>query len=106
MMTDTEKCRMIATFEGIKMGEIFLPCSTAFYKPVQLDKYGNTLPDYPHDLNATMRAARKLLPQVSFFVTAAGQAGFADIGRCKYDDDPARAAFEALAAYLLCNKKD
>ena len=70
------------------------------------------LPDYPHDLNATMRAARKLPKPYQLTVFSDGTAGVYKEGIYAEDDfverksegDPARAAFEVLAAYLMERK--
>ena len=86
--TDAEKCRLIAAFEG--------------FDPIKGP------PDYWRNLNATMRAARKLPDDYELIV---GCGGSADVYRKSnifvsqfVRDDPARAAFEALSAYLESRK--
>jgi hypothetical protein len=95
MKTDAEKCRLIAEFEGIYPNDILTS-------------------DYPHDLNATMRAARRLQRPMILVVTSEGRAAIVNaneqfdvrsIKSIKVDGDPARAAFEALSQYLETAKE-
>jgi hypothetical protein len=86
---DRQKCRLIARFEGLPTADI---------------KSGDVTRDYPVDLRATMRAARKLPADYELIV---GSGGSADVYRKSnifvsqfVKADPARAAFEALSAYL------
>lgn len=92
MSDDAAKCRLIAKFEMPEM---------EWEHPDP--KY---LPDYPHDLNATMRAARRLPSPLMLVVNSVGGAhiayGLTEVMKFSagVKGDPARAAFEALAAYL------
>ncbi len=96
-MIDADKCQMMAEWEGLcgcpQLGKITasLPCYVHDH---------NKYPDYPHDLNATMRAARKM-PENDRVVI---------IDALEHDlylneGDPARAAFEALSAWLMEQKE-
>lgn len=87
-MSDAEKCKLIREFEGIYANDIL----TA---------------DYPHDLRATMRAARRLPDDAQLIVTSLAESHVLCTGTVYYcstetrqKGDIARAAFEALAAYL------
>ena len=80
-MTDAEKCRLIIDFEGRDPE----------------NEYGV---DYPRDLNATMRAARKLT------LHGREQIGICLQGALVLGNDPARVCFEWLAAYLIERKKE
>jgi hypothetical protein len=98
-MTDEDRCKRIAEFEYGPQGETYQRINPA---------------DYPHDLNATMRAARKLQPERFLEVDSEGRAkiikhrgalmsgGWQDAAEqiAFADDDSARAAFLALSAYL------
>jgi hypothetical protein len=93
-MTDAEKCRMIAEFE--------------FFNP-KLPSEGYPVADYPHDLNATMRAARKLprmfrleiaVEQSKSWATLTNEEGRTIAYERTIDGDPARAAFKALSSWL------
>lgn len=96
-MNDQEKCRLIAEFEGFGTGDF----EVAF----------NAKCDYTHDLNATMRAARKLPHHLDFSIAL--RRGGADaiisdltpmnrvILARSQDETAARAAFEALVAWLM-----
>jgi hypothetical protein len=102
-MTDAEKCKMIAEFEGV---------STERYERLHGDIYSPW--DYPRDLNATMRAARKLpqgtkLIARSTFTASVERGGGKDrqvLASCDAAQlsaehcTTARAAFEALSTWL------
>lgn len=105
MSTVEEKCRLIATFEG---AECEYCHSLISGHP---NKVCNSFdaPDYPHSVDATMRAARRLHPRRALRVDSMGGAQviglkglctFSEEPYCEPTADPARAAFEALAAYL------
>lgn len=102
-VTDAEKCRRIAEFEEL------IPNERAYKGALAPSQ------DYPHGLNATMRAARKLPKGIIFEMTwGIEPLGSTDEERWIVEiikrngevlvhishADPARAAFEALAAYL------
>lgn len=97
MKTDAEKCRLIAEFE---MGR-------AIPDNAILDTSRGTPHAYPHDLNATMRAARRLPSNVRMqvdqtggaLIYTTGEEGGEQIG-ADVPGDPARAAFLALSGYL------
>lgn len=85
MTSDAEKCRLIATFE-------------------QFDGDDDP-PHYEWDLIATMRAARKLPDEISLVVDSKGCVWLVDgMGSISSTqtiiNDPARAAFDCLSAYL------
>jgi len=116
-MTDEEKCRLIAEFEGYTH-TYFKDGITIRYSARCVDcgfphepGHCGELPDYPHDLNATMRAARKL-NRLALIVDSTGDAflqnskGDVTTGLQSYLTDPARAAFEALAAYLGSKERE
>lgn len=95
MSTVEEKCKMIAEWEGLEHVH-----HGTFHAP-----------DYAHDLNATMRAARRLPLGAVVFELSLGinedEVCMAEIttraGELVVHEestDPARAAFECLAAYL------
>ena len=103
-MTDAKKCRMIAEFEGLAVVGSGPPERLEY-----VDNGRHPLPDYPHDLNATMRAARKL-DRLALIVDSTGNAfiqnDMAERGCLQfYPTDSARAAFEALAAYLTTDPR-
>ena len=83
-MTDNDRCKLIAEFEGDPNAS-----------------HGGTICDYAHDLNATMRAARKLRNHL-LIVCGNGVAYISGDGSQQVGclDDPARAAFLALSSYL------
>jgi hypothetical protein len=95
-MTDADRCKLIAEFEGIYPNDILTS-------------------DYPHDLNATMRAARKLPKFIYLEVSSSGRADIKDIASgpnkselierafSTHPIDCARAAFFALSAYIELN---
>lgn len=98
-MTDEERSRLIAECENLQ--------------PISITTEGprlNLLPDYAHDLNATMRAARRLDEGVLLGVNSAGVAFVYMEAFPKFipseeyhnetPTDPARAAFLALSDYL------
>ena len=108
-MTDSEKCRMIAEFEGwhrvLKFG-VFL-----WEHPTDESLY-SAPPDYEKSLDATMRAARRLPEGICLELLLRSDMGCnvtimkinglvdAEHLTMSSNPDPARAAFEALAAYL------
>jgi len=104
--TDVGRSRRIAEFEG-----------TAQSWSVRIlggkSEEGVKTPDYAHDVNATMRAARRLPTFYALMVVSPGYAyilappepGSHRSKMCRIcevtiDADPARAAFLALSAYL------
>ena len=94
-MNDTDRRKLIATFEGV---------DPTLYERIK-DDFGSPF-HYDTDLNATMRAARKLPKLLYLWASADGGAeiryGVTEVMKysqwCK--DDPARAAFLALSAHL------
>ena len=108
-VTDAEKCRLLAEFENDGCDV----CGVLFAAHRAAHEFG--VSDYCCDLNATMRAARKLPKGIIFEMTwGIEPLGSADEERWIVEiikrngdllvhishADPARAAFEALAAYL------
>ena len=97
---------LIAGFEGYS-------CNTETGAWSDPDGKLASLPDYPHDLNATMHAARRLprglYLEVQYpFPEREGEEAYAGVRKSgsqyfligKRASDPARAAFDALSAYL------
>jgi hypothetical protein len=93
-MSDEEKCKLIREFEGIYPNDILKS-------------------DYPHDLNATMRAARRLPEGIIFTMTWGIELYLDDpcwiveitnrngeLWVHESNADPAHAAFECISAYL------
>lgn len=104
-MTDMDKCSLIAKLEGFcdttLDGELMV---TVGERP-NLKMY--RVRDYAYDLNAMMRAARRLPDDIELVVHSGGfavmekQSGFQQNAVRHIIDDPARAAFEALASWLM-----
>jgi len=138
-MTDDEKCQMIARFEGKvktwchgrlarldETANCLHPvwscgkCDREFSEGFGYSPHEIPEPDYPHDLNATMRAAQRLHQEARALIL--NSLGFAAITSAAtspetmkdspklyyelHENDPARAAFEALTRYLMEQKPD
>ena len=116
---DTQaKCRVIAEFEGFNT-EAGHPFKVRFGFPADcvkcsLSRTQHEIPDYPHDLNATMRAARRLPSNRTFeSVTYRGNTTVyikdddtADLYAKASNADPARAAFECLYEFVAAQRKE
>lgn len=100
-MSNDDKCRLIAEFERVGMGLI-----------PQGAVEGEDPPDYAHDLNATMRAARRLPDHASLIVEASFRGGEAWIndmggeGKHIANHAPAQAACDALAEWISAHPND
>jgi len=116
-ISDADKCRVIAEWEGLALIRVVAGRKTVRWA----FENGKPLPDYANDLNATMQAAQKLPGNFRFhvhlFKTKAqavvdGIPGYAWHIIRKGDpvftadaDTPARAAFEALYSYIVAQKE-
>lgn len=102
VITDEERCRLIAEFEGHDFGGVPF-CAVCGIR--------GGIPHYAHDLNATMRAARRL-PEPTIFALHLGLGKqrktraevFSKFGAKVISeseiDDPARAAFLCLSDWI------
>lgn len=116
MSTDAEKCKLIAEFEGMynlacggpRRGE---PHYERVCEHGQVMQHGIAIPGYPHDLNATMRAAQRLPSLTALDLRVNSVIILACIRRqtangettaqvTSTDASPARAAFLCIAEYL------
>jgi hypothetical protein len=115
---ESEKCRLIADFEGLGAGAATCSCEKhrnhlfcATGSCVGCDAPMIDVSDYRHDLNATMRAARNLPDGFTFYVVVVGNklngGTFAVVRDPKglnmhnaLESDAACAAFEALSKYI------
>lgn len=115
MDDDTQaKCRAIAEFEGLELDP------DVFCIRIRDAQGGHhhwaSVPDYPHDLNATMRAARRLPEGVDLVVMSHGAAYIDESDDCStgmtqsriafLDSDPARAAFECIYECVAAQRKE
>jgi hypothetical protein len=108
-MTDADRCKLIAEFEGLP----FLNPYADYPTTAAATPNGPFVTiNYPHDLNATMRAARKL-PEGNLLVLICGKvqsesyitiANGLGSGPVVINTNPARAAFLALTGYLAERK--
>lgn len=111
VMSDGDRCRLIAELEGLPMPPDYssdpdysLKAATAFER----------FPDYAHDLNATMQAARRLPYNINLVVSMRVGATVASVEQIDapaellivhVENNPARAAYLALSDYLATKKE-
>ena len=119
MDDDTQaKCRAIAEWEGLapKLCRA-IPLRESGFCNVHSRPFPHEIngPDYPHDLDATMRAARRLLelPEPLILeVTSMGHARICFIANwrlnnaVKIPDNPQLAAFECLYEFVAAQRKE